>query len=806
MFCRWRHILCIIGLLFTIISCRITKNIPPGKKLLVKNEIKGVPKYISADDLEPIIRQKPNRKILFFKFNLWMYYFYKPEKVDASLEQKQRKIDKKNAKRIAKGKEPLDQEPKTFKSWITRTIGEPPVLIDTMQTRKTCENMSAFMKNKGYFYAAVDYEVIPKPAFRKDKAKKAKVIYKIHPGPLYIIDSIGFRLDNRDLAKIILSECLSFFNLKGKPFDLDRLDAEREKFAKAIKNSGYYYFSKDHIYFEADTSRKPQKVDLYINVKKLREKVITSEGKDTIILRNHRPVYIGKIYVKQQYDPSQPELNFTDTLEINGIYFIQNKNALYNPKAIAFQILMKEGELYNETKHLLTYSRLNAMKTFRYVNIRFEEDPVKKNVINCFILLSPAPTHSVNLEVEGYNSGGFLGTSGNINYQNRNLFGSAEILNLKFKGGIEAQPLIFQKNSQNEIINNLPFNTFEYAPQIDLEIPRFLLPMRIDKVSQRSSPKTRFSALYNYQQRPDYQRTLTRGFLEYSWNETDYKKHTVTPFEISLLKLNPDPAFQAFLDTTTDLFIVNTFRNQLIPALKYSFIYNTQSKPKMIDFWFIRTELETAGNLLQLYSNVQKLPLDEQGSHKIFGIRYSQYVRAILDLRYYFKYPKTTFAYRFFGGIGIPYGNVNTLPFEKNFFAGGANGIKAWQVRTLGPGSMPDSLISSPINRLGNVQLEGNFEFRFPISGFIKGAYFIDVGNIWQLKKDPAKPNAEFAINRLWRDLAIGSGIGIRLDFDFFLIRFDFGVPFKNPNSANPYQIKPDIKRTPLSLGIGYPF
>lgn len=789
-------------------SCVSTRFLQPHEKLLVSNKIKGIPSRIEGDEVYALVKQKPNRKILFFRFHLWVHNLFDPQKVESSLLRKQEKIERKNRKRLARGKRLIEEGPQTFRNWIANVIGEPPVVLDTLLCASTAANIRAFLKNKGYFYSQVTYSVEPVPKrVPFDEARKAKVQYVIQPGPLFMIDSIGLRVTNRQLAKIIISEGLGFFNLRNKPFDLDVIDKEREKFANTMRNNGYYYLSKEHIFFEADTTRKKGRLDLYVNVKDLREKVLSPlSGRDTVLLIPHAPCYIGKIYVKQQYDPAQPEKLFPDTIYEKGIYFIENPPALLRHGVIAFQILFKEGEIYQEKKHLLTYSRLNAMKTFSHVSIKFKERPENKNVLDCFIMLSLAPVHSFNLEAEGYNSGGFLGTSGNFSYQNRNLMRGAEILNIKMKGGIEAQPLILSNHGEGEIIQNLPFNTFELSPEMSLEVPRFLIPVRMERFAQKSSPKTQFNLSYNYQQRPDYDRTMLKGFCSYSWHESEYKKHIVTPFELSLLKLNPQPTFAALLDTTQDIFIINAFKDQLIPALKYTFLYNTQSKPKMIDFWYIKADVETAGNILQLYSNIEQLPVDELGSHKIFGIRYSQYVRTSLDIRYYFKYPKTTYAYRFYAGIGVPYGNAVSLPFERNFFAGGSNGIRAWQIRTLGPGSMPDSLITSPLNRMGNIHLEGSAEARITITSLIKGAFFVDVGNVWMLKKEESRPYAEFNISRLWRDLAIGSGIGIRLDFGFFLIRFDFGIPFKQPNSKYPYRIRPDIRKTPLSLGIGYPF
>ena len=294
----------------------------------------------------------------------------------------------------------------------------------------------------------------------------------------------------------------------------------------------------------------------------------------------------------------------------------------------------------------------------------------------------------------------------------------------------------------------------------------------------------------------------------YFWKAGKYKKHFVYPINNSLIKLNSTPEFQKTIEDENNPFLKNSYTDHFINASSYSFLYNNQRLNVRRDFTYFKFNSEIAGNFLSAYNQITNKKYDNPDSESwnTFGIRYAQYAKADFDIRLYNQTETTAFVKRLFVGVGKPYGNLDVLPFEKSYFGGGANGIRAWQARSLGPGSLDSSLIGNSINQIGDLKIEANLEYRFKITKVIEGATFIDAGNIWILEVDELRPNAEFKFNKLWNDLAMGVGIGLRLDFNFFLIRFDLAAKLKDPSKSDPTELNLNWKQPNLNLGIGYPF
>lgn len=755
-------------LLTVVVACNPTKHLKPEESLVNRVRIKSDSRKVSKEELYTLVKQKPNRRILgVFRFHLGIYNLYKKDSDDK----------------------------------VRKTVGEPPVLYDSLLTDRTLQQMKLLMHNKGYFECEVQ-------AIAKTQHQKTKVMYRVRSKQPYIMEKPQIDCNDVSISEILNTNKYEIQALEGQAFDTEKLNKLRETLSRAIRNNGYYFFSKENISYTADTSKREHSVGIILHVSPFKERAKNIDGNDTVLVSAHKSFKIGNIYIKQDYNQASPA--FTgDTILYKNIHFIQNGKPRFKPSILEYTLLLEKGGHYYQWQHERSYRRFTALRVFNYTNIQFTRTPtdsVPENLLDCYVYLSPMLTRSFTLESEGTNTGGNFGIAGNVSYQNRNLFRGAELLNVKMRGGIEAQPLIIRSPDNAEIINNLPFNTIEVGPELSLEFPKFLVPNFIYRAKKSANPKTIVHTSYNFQQRPDYMRSLFQVDFGYYWNESEFKRHIISPVDLSLIKLNPQPAFKALLDTIKDPFILNTYRDHLILASRYSYIFNNQTKPKQRHYTYLRFNIETAGNTLNTLSKAIDLELDELGSFEILGIRFAQYLRSNVDFRYYLKRKKATTVFRFAGGAGLAYGNVDALPFEKGFFAGGANGMRAWRVRTLGPGSLPDSLINNRIDQIGEMQLEGNIEFRFDITKVFKGAFFLDAGNIWMLNKNPNRPGAEFNINRLWTDIAIGSGFGLRLDFSYFLLRFDLGVPVKMPSSENPTLIKPRFDAPPINLGIGYPF
>ena len=378
-------------------------------------------------------------------------------------------------------------------------------------------------------------------------------------------------------------------------------------------------------------------------------------------------------------------------------------------------------------------------------------EDIGNNKLNTNIYLTPSYLKSFSIETICSNNGGNLGVEGNLIYQNKNIFRGGEHLTVKLNGGLEIQQLINEQQEEIKFLG-LPFNTMEFGPEINLEFPRFLLPVNLEKFSQRANPKTNLNALFNFQKRPEYLRELIQVSFGYFWNETRFKKHFINPVNISVIYLNPTASFQERIDNEDNPFILNSYKDHFINSTSYRFIYNNQRINKITDFSYFKFDAEFAGNIQSAINKMLKKPYDspETESYTIFNIRYSQYIKTDFDYRHYYQRKTASFVQRLNVGVGKPYGNLDVLPFEKSYYGGGANSIRAWQARSLGPGTLPDSIISNSLYQIGELKIEGNLEYRFDITKLFEGAAFVDAGNIWILKPDEGRPNAEFKMNKLW--------------------------------------------------------
>ena len=759
-----KHPLFIAGiLLFFLASCNPTKYVKPNELFLQKSKIKIDTRKIDSDELENIVKQKPNKKILnVFRFHLGVYNLFKE-----------------------------DSESK-----IKLNVGEPPVIYDSSLTERTLKQLKIYANNKGYFDSKVTFT-------KKVNNNKIKVKYTIKAGEPYKIKSVEYKFADdeiKDKAFFILRKTLVDLR-PGNTFDIDVLDKQRDKIKIEMKNQGYYYFNKDFIKYKVDSTvgNKEIEVFLYINNQKIKD-----DKSDTLIEKKHTKYYINDINVYLSKDYKDKNLNTFDTLSFKNITVHHDEKLKYRPRMLNHAISLNKGGLYLLKDQQSTYKHLSELRLFKNVNISFED--VGNNQLNTNIFLIPSLKKSFSIEGIGTNSGGNLGIEGNLIYQNKNLFRGGEHLTVKLNGGLQIQQLI---NAEQEEDNQFlgVFNTIEFGPEINLEFPRFLLPIKSDKFSRKSNPKTNLNFLLNFQKRPEYSRNLTQVTFGYFWKESRFKKHFINPMNISIIDLEPSVAFQEKLEIEDNPFILNSYQDHFINSTTYSFIYNNQRVNKANDFTYFKLNLEFAGNIQSAYNSVTNKPYDniDSKSYNVIGIRYAQYIKTDIDLRFYGQTKNTSFVKRINIGLGKPYGNLDVLPFEKSYYGGGANSIRAWQARSLGPGSLPDSLAENSLNQIGELKIEGNLEYRFDITKLFEGAAFVDAGNIWILSEDENRPNAEIKSDKFWKDIALGVGVGLRLDFNFFLIRFDLAAKLKDPASANPEKFDL-IWRTPtLNLGIGYP-
>ena len=604
---------------------------------------------------------------------------------------------------------------------------------------------------------------------------------------------------------------------RGEPYDVDVLQAERSRFERFIKNQGFYGFSNDYISFSIDSTAGSRQVDIYYNVKKFSR---VDEAK-RVISSPHSIYQVQNVYIYPDYIPSEAlaggeeYYNNLDTINYQGFYFITSIDKPEIKYDLIVQALyLKPGSIYNVTNTEQTQAHLMSLRVYRLINIYYTDanDPVDQSPllkINCNIQLTLLTQQSYKIELEGTNSAGNLGGALNLIYQHKNIFHGAELFSLKLKGAYEA---LSQKKDTTLKIRSIQ----EYGAESSLRFPKFIVPfLKTEGFIKKYNPSTTILAAYNYQEMPFFNRTMATATYGYNWKAGNYHEHIVNPLQLNLLKFpRIDSSFA--IKVKGSPYLSSTYKDVMIMGGGYSYIFSNQKIQKSRDYWFLRVNFEAAGNLLSLAENLRGAT-KTNGAYKIFGLPFAQYVKTDLDLRYnYVMNDVSSIAYRAFIGVGVPYGNSQVIPYEKQYFGGGANSIRAWQVRSLGPGSATrNDSIATFLNETADIKLEANAEYRFKLFWILEGAVFLEAGNIWTYRDDVSRPGAQFKFNKFYKDIAVGTGTGFRFDFTFVIGRIDFGMKLRDPGDASladgskwiimrrPYSLRRDFTWV---LGIGYPF
>ncbi len=770
--CRAGSLLIVFSAVFILISCNPTKYVPQDETLLDKNHMSVSREGISRSDLDPYIKQKPNKRIFGVRFHLGLFNLSN--------------INKEN----------------WFHSWL-RNIGEEPVIYDPYSTAKSVEQIRTYVASKGYFDSAVSDTV-------RSARQKSEVFYKVDLKSPYTIRNLYYEFADSLIGTWFWFDSLNCLIARGKPYDVDVLQAEQSRFEKFVKDRGFYGFSGEHIYFRVDSTVGNRQVDIYYGIKQFTR----VDENSRMVTVPHSMYRIRNVYIYPDFVPKdaleggESYIRSLDTTEYGGYYFISpGKKPEIKYDLIIQSLYLTPGAMFSLSNTDRTQSHLLGLKTFRLVNIFYSEVP--GNVysqgeelrIDCNIQLTLLSQQSYRVEVEGTHSDG-LGGAVNLIYQHKNLFHGAEMFNLKLKGAYETL-------SQDTIMH-----TVEYGAETSLRFPKFLVPfLKTEGFIKKYNPTTTLLAAYNYQKMPFYTRKMANATFGYNWNGNSYTTHIVNPLQLNIVKLDTiDPAFREKIESSS--YLAYSYRDVTILGSSYSFIFSNQTIRRSRDYWFFRFNAETSGNMLGLISNLAGLEKHDD-SYNIFGQPFAQYFRADLDLRYnVIINDVSSIVYRGFIGAGIPYGNSRAIPFEKQYFGGGANGIRAWQVRTLGPGSsVPDR--TSFLNQTADIKLEANIEYRFKLFWILESALFLDAGNIWSFN-DNSQEGAQFHFKNILNDLALGTGLGLRFDIDFVLIRADIGMKLRDPGLANgskwisnwnDYSKMTEGGRIfTFVLGIGYPF
>lgn len=714
-------------------GCSNIKYLPPGEKLYTGASVRVDPKetvrkkHIKGE-LEEIIRPKPNSSILGLRPKLWFY-----------------NIAGENSK-------------KGIRKWLRTKIGEPPVLLSQVDPYLIQDLMKSKLDNMGYFKSRTKHEL-------EQKKGKAEIEYIATVANPYKLNEITYPQGEDSLSTAIRNTQSKSLIYKGIQYDLNLLIDERARIDNELKNQGYYFFNPDFLVYNVDTSVGDRQINLLLGIKP-----------DTP--RKALNLYkLNKIYVIPQFSLTRKSRRLQrDTTYIEGYHFVERMSN-YRHKALARYITLKEGDLYSKKNHDLTIRRLMGMGVFKFVSVKFNDTSYNNNsLLDARINLTQLLPRSLKVEVNvGAKSNNYTGPSITASYKNRNLWRGAELLQLSLNGAYEVQ-----LSGQNK-----GFNSWEIGGGIQLVTPRFLTPFPIKHESSVNVPKTKFDFEYRALHRVQYFDMNGINFtFGYIWRESERKQYEVNPIAVNFSKLrNTTPEFDAILEKNQ--YLRRSFEEQFTFGSTASFTYNTLTGIMKRDQYYYNIMLDLSGNTASLVNRIAtgEKSTDEK-PYKIFRSRFSQYVKLSNDFRYYSNFDKNNkLASRIIIGSGIPYGNSEVMPYSKQFFSGGANSVRAFLPRSLGPGSyrIDEEADSGFFDQSGDIKLELNLEFRFGIISVLKGAVFTDAGNVWLMRSNESLPGGEFRGNRFMKEIAVGTGFGLRVDLSFFLIRLDLGIPVRKP-------------------------
>lgn len=773
-----------------LVSCSTTKFVKEGEYLLDKVEIKVDSADIKGADLTSYLRQRPNNRI--FGILNWPLHLY-------------------------------SLSGRSDHNWLNKQLrraGEPPVIMDTTLIEQSSRELQRYFVNKGYTDAEARFVV------DTSKRKKAVVTYQVQANAPYRIGEYTMNIPDPRIDSIARltaprrSRFASMFRStpewytpvmgEGDLFDRDNLDKERERISTLLRRRGYYAFNRDYIGYLADSTAGSHLVDLELIVKPFR--YVSPDG--AISEKPHRQYYINKVSIVTDYDPLNPEENslgysITDSIRKGVVSILYGKNGRsIRPGVLERSNFIQTGSLFNEREVEQTYASLGSLRALHNINIRFNEFEENDSLkLDATILTSPAKRQTFGVDLEGTNSAGDLGFASSLNYQHRNLFRGAEVFSARIRGAYET---ITGASSAEEGYNDY----WELGGDLSMVFPQFLFPFISSEFSRKIRATTEVKVSYSQQRRPEYRRAILSGSWSYNWQDRSnvLARHTFNLLDIDYVYLPYiNQSFKDSLPESTQLY---NYTDQFIFSTGYTYSFNNYNPlQRQRNTHSLRVSFELAGNFLYAMSKLTGASKDENGRYKLFDINYSQYVKGDIDFgKSIVLDDRNSVAFHIGGGIGIPYGNAKEMPFERRYFAGGANSNRGWSVRSLGPGRMPRSQNreTSFALQTGDIRLDMSAEYRSKLFWKFEMAAFVDAGNIWTIRKYEHQPEGNFDFSRFYQEIAVSYGLGLRLNFDYFLIRLDGGLKVFDPQESGGRKwaiLRPNLgDNFALHFAVGYPF
>ena len=846
-----------ITLLFVIgtiiYSCSLVKRVPEGKQLLSKNEIFVNEKLIKEERINNLVLQQPNNKFLTHPLRLSLYNLAK-KNPDSSYQVWLNKKPNRRARLVKLLSE--KQVQRLGKSFIVsgfsnflKKTGEPPVIIDTKKAEISKERLSGFYYNSGFLKNNVTL------AIDSVGNKRGKITYRVETGKPYHIDTISRVIETPAIDSLYASEENKSFLKKGAQYSYQSFDNERKRITQQFRNNGVYHFQENHVKFDAIIDDSIQKMNVVLKIEDRNVK----EG-DTLIKKPFTIYKISQVNIFTNNSSKKEKNNVKDSAVYNNYNIYSSGRLNYKPKALTNAVFIEKGKLFSDNDRTLTSKALSNLKVFNYPNIEYTQDPADSTktslIANIYLVNKPKFKWTPSIDVSTSDVQEF-GISGNMSFTWRNVFKRAEILELSTRGNIGSSQDLANPN-------NVFFNISEYGADAKLNFPRIFFPISVKNIIKKEMfPSTQISTGITNQRNIGLDKQSLSSSISYSWSTNNNKNNfkfellginyvrnlnvgnyfnvyrnsynrineiaaiynTNTDYEDAFGDLREDRVLDFIVDVLSETTALTPndadFKSVLSISERYvrlaednlivssSFVYNRTTKNNINDrnYYNFKAKIESAGNFLSFLGNSLNLSTEEStaGNSKLFGIEYAQYIKSEVDFVKHWDFgKKNTLAMRSFAGIAIPYGNAKSIPFSRSYFSGGSNDNRGWQAYSLGPGRSGGVLDFNE----ANLKLAFSTEYRFRVGGNLYSALFVDVGNIWNVLDNVEDERYTFTGLKSLQDLAVGSGIGFRYDFDFFVFRFDLGYKTYDPAR----EIKDrwfkgiNFSKTVLNFGINYPF
>jgi outer membrane protein assembly factor BamA len=769
-----------LGVTFILFySCSVTKFVGDGEYLLDRTNIKIESEDVTALNIRPYLQQHSNYRIFgLLKVPLYIY----------------------------------NLSGRNDRKWVNRqlkNIGEPPVIFNSDLAEQSKSQIEQYLSNSGYINVEVDFSIDTM------HRKRAVLNYNVKTGAPYRIFNYNTHIADYRMDSIVqlkpppktFLQSLFVADSKdnvtyikpGMLFDRNILNKERQRMATLLRRNGYYAFHRDNIEYAADSSFNEYRVDLDMYIRPLET--------DSSNNRFNRQYYVNSVKILTDYDPLTPEetgedYHVTDSAVWRGvnIYYGRNGRSI-RPNILQQSCYIIPGRLYSERSVEHTYESFSALNALRYVTLKFSEFEAADTMwLDCTILTAPAKKQGVYFDIEGTNSAGDLGFASSLTYQHRNLFKGSELFSAKIRGGYEY------------LSANQSGNYWEYAGETSIHFPHFVFPFVGHDFKHRIRATTEFKMSYDQQQRPEYHRSIVSGSWIYHWQNRNNMmgRHTFKLLDVNYVFLPYIKGeFKEKLPETTALY---NYSNQFVVSTGYVYSFNNYDPmEKGKSTYSYRFAVESAGNVIYALSNIFGAKKDGNGQYNLFGINYSEFLKGDLDFARSFTIDaRNNVAFHIGGGVAYPFGNTKEIPFDRRYYAGGANSNRGWNVRSLGPGSMTVTDSASFINQVGDIRVDANLEYRTNLFWKVELAAYIDAGNIWTIRKYDYQPKGEFDIKRFYKEIAVSYGLGVRLNFDYFLVRFDTGMKAYNPQEAENKRwviARPNFRNNfAWHFAVGYPF